>query len=232
MGAVRVLLSNVVAYKDRLAKIETSVRAFIKSGRAVSGTTQWAINGSQKEGSKMVSDFCKLLLRAYNNEADDAVRTLKSFTRESSITRLSKARANIQALGSAMKIQISEEYHNLRVEELRLTADYLAKRDEEREQEKEARARLKEEEVVRRELEKAQEKLDKEHSHYEAVIQTLRANGDLVGLAKAEGKLLEIDSGLAGLAERAANIRTGYVYCISNEGAFGAGVVKIGLTRR
>lgn len=31
---------------------------------------------------------------------------------------------------------------------------------------------------------------------------------------------------------RLANIRSGYVYVISNQGAFGANVVKIGLTRR
>src|SRR5690606_38239824 len=52
------------------------------------------------------------------------------------------------------------------------------------------------------------------------------------GIAELEAKLREIDSGLAGLAERAANTRAGHVYVISNIGAFGERMVKIGMTRR
>jgi hypothetical protein len=45
-------------------------------------------------------------------------------------------------------------------------------------------------------------------------------------------RLAEIDNAIADNDFRAANIRAGYVYVISNEGAFGKDVVKIGLTRR
>jgi hypothetical protein len=47
-----------------------------------------------------------------------------------------------------------------------------------------------------------------------------------------ERKLADIDSSIALNDYRAANIRAGYVYVISNRGAFGNRVVKIGLTRR
>ena len=47
-----------------------------------------------------------------------------------------------------------------------------------------------------------------------------------------EEKLNELDAAIAQNDYRAANIRAGYVYIISNRGAFGANVVKIGLTRR
>lgn len=46
-----------------------------------------------------------------------------------------------------MKIDISEDYHALRVNELKLTSDDLAKVAEEKERECEERARLKEEEA-------------------------------------------------------------------------------------
>jgi hypothetical protein len=42
----------------------------------------------------------------------------------------------------------------------------------------------------------------------------------------------EIERALEGVQARAANIRAGYVYVISNRGAFGERMVKIGLTRR
>ena len=50
--------------------------------------------------------------------------------------------------------------------------------------------------------------------------------------AEIEHKLAEIQTAIEGVIYRAANIRAGYVYVISNIGAFGDGVVKIGLTRR
>ena len=127
---------------------------------------------------------------------------------------------------------MSDTYHDLRVCELKLTADYLSKREEEKEREREERARMKEEEAVQRELEREQKKLEKEHSHYESVFAAMKAKGDEAGVAKAEAKLAEIDNAIVGIETRAANIRAGYVYCISNIGAFGPKVMKIGLTRR
>jgi hypothetical protein len=225
-------LETALAYKERLTKLDEEMRQVVKEGGAVTGTKQWAINGSQKEGARMVSDFCKLMLRAYNNEADNAVRALKPFMLDAAVQRLEKARTTIQKLGSAMHIEVTDRYHRLRVTELELTADYLAKREEEKEKEREARARMKEEEAVRRELERERERLEKERSHYESVVQALRAKGDDAAVEKLEAKLSELDKAISGVENREANTRAGYVYCISNIGAFGPGVVKIGLTRR
>lgn len=47
-----------------------------------------------------------------------------------------------------------------------------------------------------------------------------------------ETKLVAIEAAIAGVDERAANVRAGYVYVISNVGSFGERVVKIGMTRR
>jgi hypothetical protein len=41
-----------------------------------------------------------------------------------------------------------------------------------------------------------------------------------------------VEAGLQGLHDREANIRAGYVYVISNLGAFGPNMVKVGMTRR
>ena len=62
------------------------------------------------------------------------------------------------------------------------------------------------------------------------VIEKLSANGS--SDPELERKLADIDSAIAQNDYRAANIRAGYVYVISNRGAFGGHVVKIGLTRR
>src|SRR4030095_4147116 len=51
-------------------------------------------------------------------------------------------------------------------------------------------------------------------------------------IAEAEAKLAEIQAAVEGVDDRAANVRAGYVYVISNVGAFGERMVKIGMTRR
>ena len=80
------------------------------------------------------------------------------------------------------------------------------------------------------ELAVARERLEKERSHIVTVIEKVRANGS--SDPELERKLADINSAIAQNDYRAANIRAGYVYVISNRGAFGDHVVKIGLTRR
>ena len=50
--------------------------------------------------------------------------------------------------------------------------------------------------------------------------------------SQADTKRAEIQDAIDGLSRRAANIRAGHVYVISNIGAFGPDMVKIGMTRR
>ena len=56
--------------------------------------------------------------------------------------------------------------------------------------------------------------------------------GNVIAAEEAKAKIAEVQNGISGVEERAANIRTGYVYVISNIGSFGEQVLKIGLTRR
>jgi hypothetical protein len=219
-------------YKPLLAQIEADCKQQVKDGRAVTATKKWAINGSDKDGARMVSDFSKLILRAYNNEADNVVRTLRPYSVDPAIARLDKLRASIAKLGTSMKLGITDGYHALRVREVQLTGDYLAKLAEEREAQREERARLREEEKVRREFQAEQDRLEKERTHYANVLATLQSKGDAEGAEKAASQLAEIQHALDGVLERSANIRAGYVYVISNIGAFGKRMVKIGLTRR
>lgn len=225
-------LDSSAQYKGALELLEKEIQACVKSGSAVSGTKKWAINGSEKEGAKMVADFCKLMLRAYNTEADNTVRTLRHYALKPAIERLQKMRSSISKLGASMKIEITDRYHALRVRELEMTGDYLAKVAEEKERERDERARLREEEAARKDYEREQARLEKERAHYEAAIRALRLKGDTTAVEAAEQKLAEIQDAIEGVIERAANARAGYVYVISNIGSFGEEVVKIGMTRR
>jgi hypothetical protein len=103
---------------------------------------------------------------------------------------------------------------------------------EERERARDERERLREERKAAEELAAERERLDKERAHLANALDALKANGDEAGMAELTDKLSALDEAIAHNDYRIANIRAGYVYVISNEGAFGPNIVKIGLTRR
>ncbi|HWC24647.1 MAG TPA: DUF4041 domain-containing protein [Flexivirga sp.] len=224
-------LQDAVAYKDALTQTQTQMKQLIKAKRAVEATTNWQVNGSSSKGAAMVRDFSKLLLRAYNSEADALVRALRPHTLDSAKGRLDKAATAIERLGKSMSIRISPAYHRLRFRELELTADYLVKKQQEKEAERDQRAQLRDEAKARAEMEAALVKLRKEQQHYQQLMQRLDPS-DEDGLAVAREKLAEIGQSIEGVEARAANTRAGHVYVISNIGAFGPDMVKIGMTRR
>ncbi|MGY0020979.1 DUF4041 domain-containing protein [Streptomyces sp. YJ-C3] len=226
-------LADALAYKARLDDLKSRYQQLARNDRAVLGNQNWMVDGSAAKGRKMVRDFSKLMLRAYNAEADNAVRGMKPHRLGSLVDRLTKTRDTIARLGTTMQIQISDDYHRLRVQELELTADYLAKKEAEKEEQRELRERQREEERLQREIERERQRLDKERRHYESALRRLRAGtADAAAIAELEGKLAELDADMAAVDAREANIRAGYVYVISNIGAFGERMIKIGMTRR
>jgi hypothetical protein len=190
----------------------------------------FTFDGSLAKGRKMTSDLGRLMLRAYNAEAANVVRSLRLGNVVTAKRRLEVARKAIATLGAMMEMRIADGFHQLRIEEIELTADFLMKKQEERERAREERERLREERKVAQELAAERERLDKERQHLLNAVEQLRAKGESnPGL---EAKLAEVEGDIARNDYRAANIRAGYVYVISNRGAFGDHIIKIGLTRR
>ena len=226
-------LDNAVEYSERIDEIRAKIKERnLANGGAITAAQGWTVNGSAADGAKMVKEFSKLMLRAYNGEVDDALRTLKPFKLQAAVDRVNKVEASIEKLGKTMSIAIDDSYHNLRISEIKLMADYLARKEEEKEKQKEEKQRLKEEEKAQKEFEKEKEKLTKELLHHQAVLAKADETGNTKVAEEAKQKITEVQSGIDGVEQRAANIRTGYVYVISNIGSFGEEVLKIGLTRR
>ena len=225
-------LENADMYRERLAAIQDRIKAAVREGRAVIASDKFSYNNSLAMGRKMTTDFSKLMLRAYNSEADSAVRSLRAGNLPTAVRRLEASATTIARLGAMMEMRVAADYHLLRVEELELTSDYLMKAQDERERAREERERLREERKAEEELQRERERLDKERAHYLNALQTLQAQGKASEVTELERRLADIDSAIAQNDYRIANIRAGYVYVISNIGAFGPNVVKIGLTRR
>jgi hypothetical protein len=225
-------LENADAYKVRLRDLQDRIRDSVKGGAAIDVSDMFTFNNSLAKGRKMTSDLSKLMLRAYNAEADNCVRSLRAGNVVTAKKRLDASVSSIAKLGSLMEMRIAPGYHDLRIEEIELTADYLFKVQEEKEEAREERERLREERKVEAELAAEKERLAKERSHLANALAAVRASGVETEAAELEAKLAELDDAIEQNDYRAANIRAGYVYVISNRGAFGRHIVKIGLTRR
>jgi len=225
-------LEDAAAYRGRLEEIESQIDQAVRTGQAILAADLFTFAGSLAKGRKMVSDLSKLMLRAYNAEADNCVRSMRSGNVTTAKRRLENAVTAIEKLGAMMDMRVNPDYHALRLAELELTADYQMKVQEERERAREERALLREQQRVERELAAEKQRLEKEREHYLNALQSLRASGDTAAAADLAARLDQIDRAIADNDYRIANIRAGYVYVISNIGAFGPNIVKIGMTRR
>ena len=223
-------LEDAAAFQERLALIDARITELVSSDVAIEKPSRFTFDGSLAKGQRMLDGLAKLMLRAYNAEADNCIRALRAGNVAAAKRRLEASRSAIARFSGTMEMRISDAFHALRLEEIELTADWLMIRQAEKEAARDERARLREERKVEAELAEERKRLDKERAHLASALQALRASGTMD--AELLARLEAVDLAIEQNDFRAANIRAGYVYVISNRGAFGEGVVKIGLTRR
>lgn len=232
--------ANALGYKEKLDEVRATQKNVIKAKNAVSGNENWQVNGNASKGKKMVSDTQKLLLRAFNSECDELISKVKYTNFDASLSRIYKSAEAISKLGSIMNIAISPFYLELKTKELRLAFEYQLKKQEEKEAQRAARAEMREAAKLQKEIEEQRKKIEKEQTHYQTAYEKLlkqlaTAPNDENLLEKKlelENQLKDIDKAIKDIDYREANQRAGYVYVISNIGAFGENVYKIGMTRR
>lgn len=227
-------------YKLALDQVREQQKAMIKNQTAVTGVQTWQVNGSAAQGKKMVNDMQKLLLRAFNTECDELVAKVKYSNLEASVKRIQTSCDAISKLGKIMQISISTAYMNLKIQEIYIAFEYAQAKQKEKEEQKELRAQMREEAKLQKELEAERQKLIKEQTHYANMIAKLKVQlatdpdntATQAKLAEYEVQYAETEKGIADVDYRAANPKVGFVYIISNIGAFGENVYKIGMTRR
>lgn len=190
----------------------------------------------------MNNDNMKMVLRAFNNECDVLISKVKFNNVDKIENQIYKVAEQIDKLNSRNKISILNKYITLKIEELHLVHEYAVKKQEEKETLREQRAKEREEAKLQKEIEEARKVFIKEQTHYNNALEKLLsqlANTNESNKQELEkkinetkDKLAEIEKGLEDIDYREANKKAGYVYIISNIGAFGEDVYKIGMTRR
>lgn len=238
----RYSFANSTQYKDRLAQIRDKQKDMIRANAAATGDFTLLFNNSKAQGTKVVKDMQKLLIRAFNSECDEVINNVKYNNYDMSFRKITNSANQIAKLGQMLKICITTDYYNLKIEELQLALEFQIKKQEEKEEQRQLRAEERERVRLERELEEQRKKIEKEQSHYQkALLSVLKQleepdksnDADLLAKrAELENQLGVIDANLQELDYREANQKAGYVYIISNIGSFGKDVYKIGMTRR
>lgn len=233
---------NSEEYAEQIKKNRAKQKTMIKEKKALSYSDTWTLDGSKTKGHAMNNDNMKMVLRAFNNECDVLISKVKFNNVDKIENQIYKVAEQIDKLNVRNKISILDKYISLKIEELHLVHEYATKKQEEKEILREQRVQEKEEAKLQKEIEEARKSIVKEQAHYNNALEKLLsqlANASEDQKQEIEGridetktKLEEIDKNLKDIDYRETNKKAGYVYVISNIGAFGEDIYKIGMTRR
>lgn len=230
------------SYRLRLMAIRDKQKDLIRNKQAAVCEAQWSVNNSRVQGRKQSNDILKLMLFAFNGEADVAIAKVKYNNVFETENRIKKSFELINKLVSVQQSYITQEYLNLKLEELYLSHEYQEKLYDEKEEQHRIREQIREEEIARREIEKALQDAEREENRYNEALDKARAEVEksvgekqakyLAQIELLERKLAEVEANRERAISRAQMTRSGHVYVISNIGSFGEDIYKIGMTRR
>lgn len=229
-------------YKQELEENYEKQKICIKNDKAVIFHVEWQVHGSAAEGRKMMNQYKKLMLLAFNGECDSLIAKVKWNNASRIKERIEKSFENINKLGKTSEIEISIDYLKLKLKEFALTYEYEQKKYEEKEEQRRIREQMREEEKVQRELERAQREAEDEEKRYQKALdkakqELLSANNVEIEalneqIKSLENKLSEAHERKERAISLAQMTKVGHIYVISNIGSFGENVYKIGMTRR
>lgn len=225
-------------FKDAINRVRDRQKAMVSDKTAVVCPMQWTVDGSVSKGKTMTDRNIRLTLRAFNSECDAAISNTRWNNANAMEKRIENARNQIDKHNASNRVEITDPYFRLKLEELRLTHEYREKVKQEREERADDAKAAREEQKLIREMERAEE----EEARYQRMLEKARTEAASVVGPKLEAYTQQIEILERDLAEAHAKVeraraiaemtRTGYVYVISNVGSFGPDFVKIGLTRR
>jgi len=233
---------DVPAFLQRLDDVKSRQKQMLANKKAAIAQGEWTVGGNRAEGQRRQEQVLNLMLRAFNGQCEAAIAQVKPYGLEKEEKRIRQAFAGINRLVATHKCTLTESYLNVRLEQLFIMEAYRRQLKTDKDSQREAQAKIREElrearkleeerakaqqeeafctDALRRATEQAQHAFGSERHRYAEQIEQLRKS-----LSKAQ------ETNRRATAQ--AQLTTaGHVYVISNVGSFGEHVYKIGMTRR
>ena len=233
---------NSTGYKNKLNEIRKKQKELVKSKQATYHSLDLNLYDDRKKNKEFILDTIKLTLRAFNNECDNIITKATFNNIDQCKQKIEKVFDDLNELTDTQDVSIKHSYLDLKIEELYLKYEYECKIQDEKEEQRLIKERMREEAKALKEIENALKKIEKEEKHFNNAISEIKekissSSEDethklLAKLKYLEEKLAEVEKSKIDITEREKNTRAGYVYIISNIGSFGENIYKIGMTRR
>lgn len=223
------------AYRNAILQVREQQKAMIAANTAVISNKE---PDTTIRGETATSRALKLTLRAFNGEADAAIANVRWNNVGAMEQRIIRAREQLDRINSGLGIFIHADYGALKLKELYLAHEHREKLKAETEQRAELARRAITEQKLKRDLDLA---MDEEERFGRLLAQARLEASKFVGarLKTFAEQIASLERELAAAQNKAARARgmldeqrSGYVYILSNIGAFGEKVFKIGMTRR
>ncbi|WP_210244248.1 DUF4041 domain-containing protein [Shouchella miscanthi] len=238
-------------FKEELSAIRKQQREMVKNKLATNQMTDFTFNGSVKKGQAFMNESAKMAIRAFNVECENAISKVTLSNIQSTEKRIHKSAESIKKTNRLCEIEISQEYINLKIEELYLAFEFEQQKEAEREEQRMIKEQIREEAKAQKEIQAERAKIEKEEQHFNIKIRKLQERLDkeeaqelvdqealkereelLKQINSLNDQLQSVQKDKENVFVREKNTRAGYVYIISNIGSFGDNIYKIGVTRR
>jgi hypothetical protein len=165
-------------YRTRLESARYDRKQLIRSGEAAHCPVEWNVGGSKKDGARMMKQYTKVMLRAFNGETEAAIARVKWNNVTKMEERIRKAHEAINELGSTMQMSITPAYLKACLDELRLEYELEQKKYQELEEQRAIRERLREEEKAQREFDRAQREAEQDELRFQRALEKARVELD------------------------------------------------------
>lgn len=224
--------SHAVKLQIQIKKVDSDIKELARSKKAITASDFYD-GVERKAASNQISNSVKrLALLSFDSQAQVLLSKVTVANLETSIERMLRLAETIKKLGKGCDVSVNGKYVKLWIKQLMLAVEYMKAKKLDQDLQREHKAELREQAKVERELEQEKKRLEKEMTHYRNVLARLGDAADGEAGNELREQISKIEAAIADVDYRQANQRAGYVYVISNIGAFGENMVKIGMTRR
>lgn len=196
---------------------------------------KWQDNALYSHSLKQMENTTQLIIRCFNSECNTTINNMGRSSLETVNNKITKSFDQINKLMKTNKVQMSQDFLDLKLEQAKLVFEQQLKNKEEKELEAQRRAELREQEKLEKEIQKEKDKALKEKQQYLKEMARLAKQKQqtqelLDRIAELEAQVNAIDETIDSLDERGSvTCKAGWVYIISQPGS---DEIKIGTTRR
>ncbi|HEO7233458.1 TPA: DUF4041 domain-containing protein [Streptococcus agalactiae] len=234
--------SDSTKYKEELETLRKRQKQLVKDKKAGVIVRPMLLDNSKSKGRAMQNQLIKAMIRGFNGEVDAHLVKVTATNLSKKVDAVVKSFNQLNKMYSRNLVCLSNDYLELKISELQLAVEYELHKLEEKELLREQRAKEREDKKLQAELAAKRKQIEKDRKHFKQMLDNVEellktANEEEkeklnLQLAEYQDKLSELDELEEDIDYREGHATAGYVYIISNIGAFGEDVYKIGVTRR